>query len=309
MLEGTEELPVRVRLANDDRSDYNRIASLSVQPARHDPGGPSEFVPLETFASIELTPELATIPRRNGERVNVVQAYVTAGVLPGQVLQSFRQLLAESDFQLPAGYRFEYGGEAAERNDAVNNLMANVGPLLVIMIATLVLTFGSFRMAGIIGSVGALSAGLGLAMLWLFGYSFGFMAIIGTMGLVGVAINDSIVVLAALREDAEARLGNVNAVRDVVARSTRHVIATSLTTMAGFMPLVLAGGGLWPPLAVTIAGGVAGATLLALYFTPSAYLLAMCPSRCAEAGEPQTSLSPQRRRVEPEVEPSALLQA
>ncbi len=86
------------------------------------------------------------------------------------------------------------------------------------MAATLVLSFGSFRMAGVIAGVAALSAGLSLGALWLFGYPFGFMAIVGTMGLVGVAINDAIVVMAALREDEQAKLGEPAAVRDVLLR-------------------------------------------------------------------------------------------
>ena len=108
------------------------------------------------------------------------------------------------------------------------------------------------------------------------------------MGLAGVAINDAIVVMAKLRANPEARKGNRVVVRDVVLRSTRHVVATSLTTVAGFAPLVIAGGGFWPPLAITIAGGVGGATLLALYYIPSAYILVMCrqcPLR-AKVGEP-----------------------
>jgi len=282
VLQGTEQLPVRVRVDQTARGQYSRIVSLNLQPPRAHGETPS-LVPLETIADVALTPELATIPRRDGQRVNVVQAYIAAGVLPGEVLAMFQESLARSDFQLPGGYRFEYGGEAAERNDAVNNLMANVTPLLVIMLATLVLSFSSFRLAGVIGAVGGLSVGLGMAMLWLFGYPFGFMAIIGTMGLVGVAINDSIVVLAALREDSRAWQGDAQAVGDVVVRSTRHVMATSFTTMAGFMPLLLDGGPLWPPLAITIAGGVLGATLLALYFTPSAYLLVMGRVRCARS--------------------------
>ena len=56
-------------------------------------------------------------------------------------------------------------------------------------------------------------------------------------------------------------------------RSTRHVLATTLTTAIGFVPLLLGGGEFWPPLAIAIAGGVIGATLLALYLIPAAYLL------------------------------------
>ena len=138
-----------------------------------------------------------------------------------------------------------------------------------------------------------MSAGLGLGSLWLFGYPFGFMAIVGTMGLVGIAINDSIVVLAALREDERARSGDPGAIRDVVVRSSRHVLATTFTTIAGFLPLIIAGGGFWPPLAITIAGGVAGATLLALVFVPSSYLLVNRMRQTAEQTEqPQSEPSP-----------------
>jgi multidrug efflux pump subunit AcrB len=124
-----------------------------------------------------------------------------------------------------------------------------------------------------------LSIGLGMGALWIFGYPFGFMAIVGAMGLMGVAINDTIVVLAAIRDDDAASTGDPAAMRDVVNQATRHIVSTSLTTMAGFTPLILGGGGFWPPLAVAIAGGVGGATILALYLAPSAYLLLMCRGR------------------------------
>jgi multidrug efflux pump subunit AcrB len=211
--------------------------------------------------------------------LNEIQAFIPAGVLPSTVLTAFRERLAESNFQVPPGYFLRFGGEAAKRDEAVSNLMASVGILLVLMIATLVLSFGSFRVAAIVGLVGALSIGLGMGALWLFGYPFGFTAIVGTMGLMGVAINDTIVVLAAIRSDEAAARGDRAAMRRVVLQSTRHIISTSLTTMAGFTPLILGGGGFWPPLAVAIAGGVGGATILALYLVPSAYLLLMCPER------------------------------
>ncbi|MEM1304528.1 MAG: hypothetical protein AAGG46_06510, partial [Planctomycetota bacterium] len=73
-----------------------------------------------------------------------------------------------------------------------------------------------------------------------------------------------------------ARTGDPAAVRDVVVKASRHVFSTTLTTVAGFLPLLLGGGGFWPPLAATIAGGVTGATLLALSFVPAAYVLLMC---------------------------------
>lgn len=284
VLEGTEELPVQVRVSNEVRSRMDAVVSLDLSP---DPQGVTETrtVPLTALSDVELLPEIATILHYDGRRMNEVQAYVTAGTLPADVLSDFQRRLAERNFTLPPGYSMELGGEAAERNNAVGNLMANVGVLGVLMVATLVLSFNSFRMAAIVGVVAVLSVGPGVGALSLSGYPFGFMAIVGSMGLIGVAINDAIVVLAAIREDAEARAGEPTAIRKVVVRSTRHVLATSLTTIAGFAPLILGGGGFWPPLAVCIAGGVGAATILALTLTPAMYALLMCPKCPIRAAE------------------------
>lgn len=279
LVESTEELPIRVRLAGAERGDLSYISSLNLLPVSTQTDQPRKFIPISALGSVELIPERAVITHRNGRRVNVVRGYITAGVLPGEVLSAFQSRLDE--LQLPVGYEMEFGGESAERNEAVGKLAGSVGVLVVIMIATLVLSFGSFRMAGIIGSVAVLSGGLGVGSLWLFGYPFGFMAIVGTMGLVGIAINDSIVVLAALRDDVGAVARDRTAIRDVVIRSSRHVLATTVTTIAGFIPLIMEGGGFWPPLAITIAGGVFGATLLALVFVPAAFLVAGSKSAAA----------------------------
>jgi len=288
VLEATEDLPIRVRVDTATRGDIGEVASMALSPPRS-PGDAASnaptHLPLSALAKVSLQPEVGAIPHFNSERMNEVRAYLTAGVLPAEVLADFQQRLAAAKFELPPGYHLEYGGEAAKRDQAVGNLLSNVSVLMVLMVATLVLSFGSFRMAGLIGAVGALSIGLGLGALALFGYPFGFMAIVGTMGLAGVAINDSIVVLAALREDPQARTGQPDAVRDVVVRSSRHVFSTTLTTIAGFLPLLLGGGGFWPPLAATISGGVAGATLIALSLVPAGYILLMCRGCQESAGE------------------------
>ena len=279
VLESTEELPVRVRLSNNRRGNLNQITSLDLISETAAAGENSHSVPLSTLSKIDLIPELATIIRRNGKRVNIIQGFITAGSLPSMVLANFKERLQTRDFDLPPGYFFEFGGEAAEQNKAVGNLMSTVGILLVLMIAILILSFGSFRSAGIVALVGLGSIGLGLASLWTSGYSLSFMAILGTVSLVGVAINDSIVVLTALRSHSAARNGNRQAIGEVVVRSTRHVLTTTVTTVVGFVPLLLDGGEFWPPLAVCIAGGVGGATLLALYFVPCTYLLLLSGRR------------------------------
>ena len=302
VLEATEELPVRVRVSNPRRGELSQIAALDLLPAATS-DGKREQVPLSSFAGVALQPEVSVIPHFNTLRMNEVQAYITAGVLPAEVLADFQFRLTASGFEMPRGYSYELGGEASKRDDAIGNLMSNVGVLMVLMVATLVLSFSSFRMAGLIGAVAVLSVGLSLGALALFSYPFGFMGIVGTMGLIGVAINDSIVVLAALREDPLAREGDPAAVRDVVVRSTRHVLSTTLTTIAGFLPLILGGGGFWPPLATSIAGGVSGATILALYFIPSGYVLVMCRG-CRERATQASQQAEENRLLTDSPEPA-----
>lgn len=268
LLEDTEDIPVRVQVGEATRGDLSEIASTDLLS-----GSASETIPLSAVTDISLVPDVATIAHYNGSRINTVQAFLTAGALPDTVLTRFQQQLEENDFVLPAGYRIEYGGEADARGSAVGNLLASVGVLTILMVATLVLSFNSFAIAGLLAVVAICAVGLAAMALWLFNSIFGFTAILGTLGLIGLAINDSIVVLAALREDPRALKGDIKATVQVVLKATRHVAATTVTTIIGFVPLMLDPTGFWPPLAIAIAGGLGGATLLALYFIPAAHIL------------------------------------
>ncbi|MEM6253039.1 MAG: efflux RND transporter permease subunit [Cyanobacteria bacterium P01_D01_bin.156] len=267
ILEDTEDIPVRVQLPKEERGDLASIASVDLLSAH------GTTVPFSAVASVNLKPELNTIAREDGQRVNTVQAFITAGSLPSNVLAEFQTALEDQGFELPTGYRLSYGGEADARGSAVGNLLSTVGVLVVLMTATLVLSFYSFALAGLLAVVAVAAVGLAAMALWLFNSLFGFTAILGTLGLIGLAINDSIVVLAALRDDPLARKGDAAATRQVVMKATRHVVATTVTTIIGFTPLLLDSTGFWPPLAIAIAGGLGGATLLALYFIPAAHLL------------------------------------
>jgi multidrug efflux pump subunit AcrB len=270
ILESTENLPVRVRLTNDDRASLEALASLDLRP---DQARDRAFRPTAALGEFDLMPELANIARREEQRVNTVQVFITSGVLPETVLTAVRERLEDEQFQLPPGYRYEFGGEYAERNTAVGNLLLSVPLLLLIMVTALVLSLGSFRQAGIVGAVAVGSIGMALFSLKVFGSLLGFMAIVGTMGLVGIAINGSIIVLSALNEDEEAQQGKPKAVQAVVMKASRHVIATTITTMVGFVPLLAGGDPFWGPLAIAIAGGIGGSPILALYFTPAAFML------------------------------------
>ncbi|MEQ8406062.1 MAG: efflux RND transporter permease subunit [Oceanicaulis sp.] len=282
LLEGVEELPVRVIAppARRDRADV-----LGGAPMPGSPGAaPSS---LAAFGDFILAPETAIITRQDGERANAVYGFLMPYVLPAPVLEDFFARMEAAGLETPEGYRLVIGGEAENQGEAMADLMSTAGPLLIMMVAAVVLAFNSFRYAGIIFVVGFLSAGLAMFGVWLFGSPLGFNAIVGALGLVGLSINGSIVVLSALKANEQARAGDPDAIRETVVDATRHILATTLTTIGGFAPLLIEGDSFWLPFAAAVAGGVTGSAILALVFAPAAFVLLARFDRPAPAGEPQ----------------------
>ena len=276
IVEATEELPVRVRVSGEKRTDINSVASLDLLPNRRaSPTSRNSYrgVPLSAISEMELKAETVNIFRLDGQRMNEIQGYLDAGVLPSEVLKDFRSRLAASDIHIPAGYRLSYGGAEERRDAAVGSLIGNMFIVIALMITAMVVSLGSFRLAGLLFVIAGLSVGLGLGSLWLVGYPWGFMSMVGMMGMIGVAVNDSIVVLAAIRALPPHEAHDVKAIRGRVLSSTRHILSTTLTTIVGFTPLFLFGGDFWSPVAIAISGGVGGATLIALVMVPCAYVL------------------------------------
>lgn len=276
LVEGTDQLPVRVRLGGGLRSDLTEVSDLPILIPNASvlaSDGALPVVPLSELATPILEPAESVITRRNGERVNTVQAFIVPDVLPEEALQSVLASLEERGFEMPLGYRMELGGDSDARSDTVGNLMASVGLIVTLTIATIVLTFNSFRLTGIALVVCVLSAGLSMLSLAVMQYPFGINAIIGVIGSIGVSINAAIIILSGLKADPDAARGDSEAIARVVGGSSRHIISTTITTFGGFLPLILAGGGFWPPFAVAIAGGVMLSAVISFFFTPAAFKL------------------------------------
>lgn len=267
--EDLEELPVRIRYNDQVRESLADITSMPLLAA-----GGAGWVPADALGRMRLEPESASITRRNGERVNVIHAWVRPGVLPIEAAGNILARLEAEGFTLPPGYKLQMEGDSDAQQEAVGALTTYLPVLLMLMVTALVLSFRSAGAAAVIGLVAVLSAGLGMLSLWLSGYNLGFNPLIGSAGLIGVAINGAIVVLAALRADPAAAGGDTEAIVRVTMREARHVLATTATTIGGFLPLlVFVGGDFWPPLAVVIAGGVGFSVVLSLLFTPAVFKL------------------------------------
>ena len=168
------------------------------------------------------------------------------------------------------GYTLKQIGEAEERAESQSQIYSSA--LIYILIITLGLVFAlnSFRETGLILSVAILSIGLSFVGLKVGQQNFGFVSIVGAIGLIGLSINDSIIVLSHIKERAKNTMLKQDLI-DVVIRSTRHIITTSLTTLGGFLPLIFASV-FFRPLAWAMVVGVLGATVTALLYIPAMYI-------------------------------------
>jgi multidrug efflux pump subunit AcrB len=279
VLEGNRQIPVRVQLADRYRNDMADLTTLPLQ-ARGQTG-----IPLQELGSWQLQPTAAAIDRLQGQRLSTVQAFLQPFTLPDTVLKQIQQKLADQGYEPPPGYRLAIGGAAEESAESMGNIVSVFVFFALAMTVVVILSLNSFRQAGLIGIVAILSFGLALLGLRLFGHPFGYMALIGALGMMGLAINGAIIVLSALKASEAASAGDTEAVVGVVMDASRHIVSTTLTTIGGFIPLIVNGGKFWPPLATAIAGGVAGSAIIALYLIPASYA-AICRRR-KTAPQPQ----------------------
>ena len=124
LIEGTEQLPVRVRLGDEVRSDLSAIVSMPIllpnAPAVS-ATGVFPAVPLSELARPVLEPAESTITRTDGVRENTIQAFIVPGVLPEEALQDVLEALDASGFVLPQGYSMSLGGDSDARSNTVGN--------------------------------------------------------------------------------------------------------------------------------------------------------------------------------------------
>ncbi len=266
--EGDERIDIRVRLPASARKDITDLSSVRLKP-RAD----AKFVPLSSLATIVPTWEPSNIYRRDGERTLRVLAYPQFGLTPAQVSGQFSPWLATLENSLPPGYRMELGGENEQRNEAESHLLGGAIYAIFPILLLLMIEFQSLRLVLVLLAVIPLSVGGAMLGLFLTGWPLNFMALMGLMMLMGIVVNDALILVDGFERRRKAGEPIVDLVVAGTLERSRHVVITSVTTIAGFLPLAISPSLLWPPLAIAIIGGLSLATLVTLLGLPAAYAL------------------------------------
>ncbi len=183
-------------------------------------------------------------------------------------------LLEELDkIDWPSGYYYKVGGEYEKQQSTFGDLGIILLLAQIAIFAVLVLQFRSIRQPLIVFSAIPLAVSGGFIILYLTAWSFSFFAFVGLISLVGIVVNNSIILVDYSNQLQAQGLKKYDAIVEGAATRLKPILLTTFTTILGLLPLTLQGTNLWSPLCLTIIGGMISSTLLTLFVVPILYNL------------------------------------
>jgi len=229
-------------------------------------------IPLNQLAQLEFETSPGVIKHLDKKRYVVVTAYTDKGVLTQQINDAFQKEM--KNMQLPAGYDFQIAGEAESEKEAFGGgFMTVVIATIFLFIMVLILEFKTFKSTLIVLSVIPLGIIGGVAMLWITGNPMSFVAIVGFIGLAGVEVKNSILLVDFTNQLRENGKSLDEAIREAGELRFLPIVLTSLTAIGGLIPIALNSNPLVSPLALVLIGGLISSTLLSRIVTPVVYKL------------------------------------
>ncbi len=227
-------------------------------------------VSIRQLGELVIDYEEPLLKRYNRQTYLAVVADVK-GAQPNDVSNKIWAELADIQAKLPAGYRITQAGsveESGKANASIQKLMPLMVALMLIFIMLQMRSFTGMWMVLATAPLGLIGATLGLM---LFRQPFGFVALLGLIGLAGILMRNTLI----LTQQVTDNLNDGWAPRDAVVEATIHrarpVLLTALAAMLAFIPLTL--DTFWGPLAFVLIGGVGVGTVLTLLFVPALYMV------------------------------------
>lgn len=268
---GRDDIRIKVRYTEEERRDLSKLDHVRIRTAQ------GAEVPLRSVASLESAPGYAQITRTDGMRRVAVSAAVDSDRANAQEI--FQELSAgffpDLEKRYP-GLRIAVQGEKKKMRESLSSLKVGF-PLALLGIFIIIATiFRSYVQSVIImvtipfGLIGAVVGHL------LMGFDISIMSLFGMVALTGVVVNDAIVLIERVNENLAEGMRFFDAVVEGGRRRFRAVVLTTVTTVGGLMPMVLETdfqARFLIPMAVTLAAGVAFATVLTLVLIPALFAI------------------------------------
>lgn len=262
---GEDPVPIKIRSRDGENFPVEQLPSVNVY------GSSGPAVPLMQLSTIDIEWQPGAILRRDFSRYATVSSGLQVGVGHEEILAYVLPKIAaaKESGELPSSVSTKLGGEADASGDA-NSALLGAAPIgLMMLLFFLLLEFNSFRRVLIImATVPLVMIGV-IPGLVITGSPFGFNSMVGCIALVGIVVNNAIVLIdvidARLKEGGDLSM----AIKEAVSRRTRPIILTTFTTVAGLSPLTVTSATAWPPMAWAIISGLLASTVLTLVVIPA----------------------------------------
>ncbi|WP_289141777.1 efflux RND transporter permease subunit [uncultured Brevibacillus sp.] len=260
--DGKQLTDITLYLQKDEQAGIDAFQQFSVTSAK------GELIPLTSLVTIQPSFSVQNIPHKNLDRTISITGEL-AGRTATEVMKEIKPLLAQ--IPLPDGYFLEYDGETSAQVEVfidMGKLSIIVVFLIVILIA---MQFYSLRIPVLVMSTVYLAISGSLIGLFVTRTPLGFMTMMGIVSLSGIVVRNGIVLVEFIEQARKRGLALREAVIEAGEARFRPILLTSMTAIAGLLPLAISGDELFKPLAVTIISGLFFSTMFTLVVVPSFY--------------------------------------
>lgn len=261
------QIDIRMRNRSIDRDSISDIENIVIGEVEGRP------VTLRAVATVSTAQGPAAIDRIQQSRVAVIAANLTGRSL-SDVTQELQQIVRDNP--PPIGMTFEFGGQNKEMEQSFDSLMFAV--LLAVFLVYIVMA-ATFEHIGhpfvILFTIPMALVGVILG-LYVTGYAISVISLIGAVFLIGVVVNNAIVLVDAINQMRRHGMDKLTAIIEASKTRLRPILMTTCTTVLGLLPMAIAfgeGAELRAPLAVVVSFGLVVSTGLTLFIIPATYLI------------------------------------
>jgi multidrug efflux pump subunit AcrB len=263
--EDIRTVDVVARSAGAERLDPARLADFTLTSRD------GRMIPLEQIGKLEVRMEDPLLRRRDRMPTITVRGDIDESLQPPEVSMALQRALQPIMARLSAGYRIEMAGAIEEAGKA-NAALAAVFPVMVALMLTIIMfQVRSFSATGMVMLTGPLGLVGAVPTLLLFHQPFGFNAILGLIGLAGIIMRNTLILIGQIHTNQQQGLDPYHAVVEATVQRARPVILTALAAVLAFIPLTQSV--FWGSMAYTLIGGTAVGTVLILVFLPALYAI------------------------------------
>ncbi|ARK32722.1 Multidrug resistance protein MdtB [Halalkalibacter krulwichiae] len=258
-------IDLNVRYAIDQEPTTQLLSEISLPSTR------AGAVVLEDVVTVEEVLSQPNIPHQNGVRTVTVRAYPSGERTTDEILNETRDDLQQVVDE--AGYTIDIGGEASARTD----VFIDIGKIFIVVVFLILIViaiqFYSLMMPILIMSTVYLAVAGALIGLFITQTGLGFMSMMGAVSLAGIVVRNGIVLIEFIEQRRKEGTDPVEAVIIAAEQRFRPIVLTTLTSIAGLLPVALGNSTLFKPLGIAIVSGLIFSTLLTLFIVPALYLL------------------------------------